>query len=876
MARVRNEALGVIRASLSPRLGAWASALLLLGVLGGCAAESGEPTPLEEEDPFRACLDAEGRVDCDRPGCATHPFCGGGGGGGADAGHDAVSPDAEVPRDVSEPDMRDVTPQDVGAETTPGADGADDADDVTPLDDAQADGDAADGTPPVDATDDGGGTVDPPRCAAPTLAATAAAATSQRTCASVIRLPAGATAASTVRVIGQWSDFEMERAESLVRDAEGAWSVTLDLPAGEYGYRFVFDGSVETSIPPDVPSRWNGAFENRNLIVRDCAVPDARVLEARSNACGVSAAVQLQRAADGAAFETVEVTVGGRPVDAAFDATTGVVQVRAGDLPPGKHSVRIRATDVAGRGLEDGLVFLPLWVEAERWVWQDGLMYLIFVDRFRNSEHDVADPVGVPVPGVPMISNYMGGDFRGILDAMREDWFEQLAVDILWLSPIQQNPDGAWISADRQNQFTGFHGYWPTHPRELQERYGDREADAETRFRELMTESHERGIRVLADVVLNHVHEDHTYLRDFPEWFTAAPCVCTSSPGACNWDTNPIGCWFMEYLPDLDFRNHAIVEQVVEDVLWWITEFDIDGFRLDAAKHMEHVILRRLRYEIDRRFQHGDTLHFYLVGETYTGEDGHGLIMDYVAPFELDGQFDFPLLYPILRVFADGASFRDLAARVQLGRTLYGDAVPWMSPFFGNHDIPRFASRVSNPSAGAWDGFPDPMKAGLGDTQWNIINRASFAAVFTLTQEGIPLLYYGDELGLAGGPDPDNRRMMDFEPFLSDSQREMLGRMRQIGQARRAHPALRRGGWQELWVDDGLYMYARVTRPGEVAIVAMNRGGRRDQSVPIPASLGIDGATLVDLLGSPRTLRVEGGAATIGLNDWEYVVWGTR
>jgi glycosidase len=331
----------------------------------------------------------------------------------------------------------------------------------------------------------------------------------------------------------------------------------------------------------------------------------------------------------------------------------------------------------------------------------------------------------------------------------------------------------------------------------------------------------------------------------------------------------------MEYLPDLDFRNHAIVERVVEDVLWWVTEYDLDGFRLDAAKHMDHVILRRLRYELDRRFAHGDAPHFYLVGETYTGEDGHGLIMNYVAEWELDGQFDFPLLYPIRSVFADGGSFRTLAARVQLGRDLYGDAIPWMSPFFGNHDIPRFASRISHPSAGAWDGFADPMKGELGDTQWNIINRTSHAAVFTLLQEGIPLLYYGDELALAGGPDPDNRRTMDFEPFLSDAQREMLGRMRQIGQARRAHPALRRGVYRELWVDDSLYVFARVLAPGQAAIVALNRGGRRDQALPIPADLGLDGRTLTDLLGTDRSLRVEGGEAQIGLNDWEYVVWGT-
>lgn len=825
-----------------------------LALAAGCGGEDGASGATTSPDPFRHCLDDEGRVDCDRPGCSAHPFCGG---ASRTSDRPTDGPATSGPPTTDEPTTDEPTP-------TPPVSGVPTTDEPTP-------------TSPV--TDEPVPTIpetDPPptTCAVPDLTAAAPDAPVVRSCTSTVRLVA--PSASEVRIIAQWQDFDLGTAPALDRADDGSWFLDIDLPPGEYGFKFVLDGVVEEALPPDVPTRWNGGFENRNLIVRDCNLPDARVLEARSNDCAVAASILLHQPADGATVTTVQATVRGVPVESTFDAATGLVQVRAGDLPHGKHTIRVTATDDAGRALEDGLVFIPLWVEPRRWTWQDGLMYLIFIDRFRDSEHDSPNPVGTPVDGVPAIANYMGGDFRGLLDAMREDWFDDLGVDILWLSPIQQNPDGAYDSADRQNLFTGFHGYWPTEPRGLQYRYGDREADADTRFRELMAESHDRGIRILKDVVLNHVHEDHTYVLDFPEWFTAEPCVCTSMPGPCNWDTNPLFCWFMEYLPDLDFRNHAIVQQVIDDVLWWITEYDLDGFRLDAAKHMDHVIMRRLRYEIDRRFGHGgDTPHFYIVGETYTGEDGHGLIMDYVAPWELDGQFDFPLLYPIRRAFIENGSFRNLAERVAFGREQYGDAMPWMSPFFGNHDIPRFASRISHPAASAWEGYPDPMKQGLGDTQWNIINRTSLAAAFTLTQEGIPLLYYGDELALAGAADPDNRRMMDFEPFLSDAQREMLRRTREIGQARRAHSALRHGTWRELWVDDDLLVYARDEGGGSVAIVAMNKGARRELDIPIPTELGLDGVTLIDLLGTPRVLSVQDGEAFLGINDWEYVIWGT-
>jgi glycosidase len=535
------------------------------------------------------------------------------------------------------------------------------------------------------------------------------------------------------------------------------------------------------------------------------------------------------------------------------------------------------AQDADGRSIEHEPHFVPLWVEDEPFEWRDATMYFVFTDRFRNSDFGDDIAQNRPIADVPTIANYQGGDFLGVIQAIEEGYFDAMGVNLLWLSPVTENPEGDYLAADRFHRFTGFHGYWPTSARQIEFRWSDARGEAADRLKQLIAAAHARGIRVMFDIALNHVHEDHDYIREHPEWFTAAACPCTTDAGPCNWDTNPIYCWFIDYLPDLDYQNHAIVERVSADVEWLVREFDVDSFRIDAAKHMNHVIMRRVALRLRDLFEQGGGAEFYLVGETYTGGDGHGLIMRYVNDHELDGQFDFPLLYPIRDAFAFSASFRNLSGGRFTSEDQYGDAYFAMSPFLGNHDIPRFAQLVYDEGRGIdpWAGVPDPMDGALNDATWNIINRMSMGFAFVLTQPGIPLIYYGDEIGLYGGGDPDNRRPMRFEPFLSEPNRILLDRVQTIGQARQEHNALRRGVFRELWVDDDFFVYARDAGGGVVVIVAMNKGAGRAQGIPIPADLGINGRNLVNTLvdEAPRRIQVRDNNTTVTLASWEYAIF---
>ncbi|MEC9399535.1 MAG: hypothetical protein VX475_18040 [Myxococcota bacterium] len=123
---------------------------------------------------------------------------------------------------------------------------------------------------------------------------------------------------------------------------------------------------------------------------------------------------------------------------------------------------------------------------------------------------------------------------------------------------------------------------------------------------------------------------------------------------------------------------------------------------------------------------------------------------------------------------------------------------------------------------------------------------------------------------MAGSADPDNRRMMFWN--WNAGQAELASRVRALGKARKELEPLRRGARTELWVDDTLYVYARHTGPGEVVIVAMNKGGARTEEVTIPADLGLNGKTLSSV-NSERQFVINGTSASIQLNSWEYAVY---
>ena len=166
----------------------------------------------------------------------------------------------------------------------------------------------------------------------------------------------------------------------------------------------------------------------------------------------------------------------------------------------------------------------------------------------------------------------------------------------------------------------------------------------------MVTAAHRHGIRVLMDYVINHVHQDHEYATAHPEWLRHG-CVC-GAPG-CDWTVHRLDCSFHAYMPDVDWQNRAASEQMIDDALWWLERFDLDGLRVDAVKHVEDLAIFNLSTRVHERFERGGT-EYFLLGETAMGwarrrpAGEPARVRDdrrYVGENALSGQFDFVLYH---------------------------------------------------------------------------------------------------------------------------------------------------------------------------------------------------------------------------------------
>jgi glycosidase len=396
----------------------------------------------------------------------------------------------------------------------------------------------------------------------------------------------------------------------------------------------------------------------------------------------------------------------------------------------------------------------------------------------------------------------------------------------------------------------------------------------------LVDAAHARGIRVLLDFTANHVHTSsplfeghrHEYFN-WPD--NGSEHICQN----VGWDNEPESCWFTEYLADFDYRSQAAVNAVVDNAVDWIVETGADGFRVDAVKHINRNFLRALRSRIERDVELTG-IPFYLVGETFTGDAG--LIASFVGDDLIHGQFDFPLNHQVLQAFAtQSIGLDELDRNARAIKAAYGGAL--MSNFIGNHDIARFVSLAAGDIyCGPWDvvsniaqGWLYPPDApGSADPH----QRLRLALTYIMTIPGVPLIYYGDEMGMPGAGDPDNRRMMRFGDDLGWHEGETLGFVQRLGTARAEHPALRTGSWEApLWEEGDVLAYPRQ-HADETVIVVLNRGGGdRELSLGV-GGLGIaDGEVFEDALSdAPVSGTVSGGQLSVTVPGQSPVILTPR
>ncbi|MGB6037883.1 MAG: alpha-amylase family glycosyl hydrolase [Cryomorphaceae bacterium] len=460
-------------------------------------------------------------------------------------------------------------------------------------------------------------------------------------------------------------------------------------------------------------------------------------------------------------------------------------------------------------------------------------MYFMMVDRFVNA--DAANDLPVDDPEILPIANYYGGDLAGVNQKIEEGYFQKLGMNTVWLSPIVQNPLGAyglWDKGGVRTKFSGYHGYWPISSSAVDMRFGN-----DSVLHSLIDEAHEEDMNVILDYVANHVHQEHPVYQQHPDWATEL-YLPDGSLNTERWDEYRLTTWFDTFMPTLDLRRDDVTAAMTDSALYWFEEFPIDGFRHDATKHIPLSFWRELTRKLKYRVVVPEDRNIYQIGETYGNPD---LIGSYISSGMLDAQFDFNLYDAEVSAFGkDDGSLADLN-RV-FGQSLlgYGDH-HLMGNISGNQDRTRFISYAD----GTVDFGEDPKLAGWtrditrGDTIG--FNRLGLLHAFNFFSPGIPVIYYGDEYGMIGAGDPDNRRMMQFGDDLSDREQAMLQKVTTMANLRKGNMALLYGDTEVLSFSDKEIAVLRNYFDQSAILLINSSREEKTVTVEIPVHYNIEG-----------------------------------
>ena len=489
----------------------------------------------------------------------------------------------------------------------------------------------------------------------------------------------------------------------------------------------------------------------------------------------------------------------------------------------------------------------------------DDVVYLIMPDRFANGDPSNDDPsISRGLHDRLKPRYYHGGDLQGILQHL--PYLKDLGVTALWINPIYDNVNHVNEHEKYDGQLvTDYHGYGAVDFYAVDEHFGDLAI-----FQRLVDAAHALGIKIIQDQVANHTGPYHPWVTDSPTptWFNGT----LQKHLANTWQTwtlmdphatpalqrSTLEGWFINILPDLNQNDPEVSRYLIQNTLWWIASTGMDGIRQDTLPYVPRSFWRAWMQAIKREYP-----GFRVVGEMF--DEDPGLVSFFQGgktQFDgidsgVDSLFDFPLYGAIRRVFTRKAPAEELA-KVLAHDYLYKDPNVLVT-FLGLHDVARF---MNEPGAD--------------------LEELKLAFTFLMTARGIPMIYYGDEIAMPGGNDPDNRR--DFPGGWREDPRNAFERhgrrpaeqavfdhVRRLTHLRARLAPLRCGSMQQLAAGARSYAYARVTGTSTV-LVAFNTGNEKSSLSIQTASLRIpENQLLHDELGVAPDAQANGGRLTVEL-----------
>jgi len=475
----------------------------------------------------------------------------------------------------------------------------------------------------------------------------------------------------------------------------------------------------------------------------------------------------------------------------------------------------------------------------------DDVIYLLMPDRFADGDSGNDDPaISRGLFDRHKARYYHGGDFQGIIDHL--PYLKDLGVTTIWLTPVYDNVNHLNEREKYDGEpITDYHGYGAVDFYGVEEHFGDLAL-----LKKLVDSAHAVGLKVIQDQVANHTGPYHPWATDppTPTWFNGT----VESHLANTWQIwtladprahlslqkSTLEGWFINILPDLNQNDPLTAQYLIQNTLWWIAATGIDGIRQDTLPYVPRSFWREWMQAIKREYP-----GFRVVGEMW--DEDPALVSFFQggrAKFDgvdsrVDALFDFPLFAAIRRVFGHKAPAEELA-KVLAHDRLYSNP-NFLVTFLGLHDTTRFMNENSVS-----------------------VDDLKLAFTFLMTTRGIPMIYYGDEIAMRGGQDPDNRR--DFPGGWHEDphnafeaagrtleEREIFDYLHRLTRVRAKLEPLRRGSTLDLAAKDQVYAFARVS--GNVAPVVMFNTGNDPATVSVETSeLPIPPQIVV---GNPQPVR---------------------
>ncbi|MEA3485819.1 MAG: glycoside hydrolase family 13 protein [Candidatus Aerophobetes bacterium] len=419
------------------------------------------------------------------------------------------------------------------------------------------------------------------------------------------------------------------------------------------------------------------------------------------------------------------------------------------------------------------------------WV-QDAIFYQIFPDRFYNGNSDNDSKNVCKWGNKPTRNNFFGGDLEGIIYKL--PYLEELGVNALYLNPIFKSPSN--------------HKYDTTDYYEVDPIFGNKDT-----LEELVKELHQRGMQVILDGVFNHCGDTFWPFQDvvekgprskYKDWFIIKdyPIVRQPEPNYC--------CWMgVPSMPEFNTNNPEVREYLLKVVKYWIKEADIDGWRLDTVEYMDPDFVKQIR-----KAAKGVKENAYIMGEVM------GVATSWFKGKCLDAVMNYRLRDLLISFFVkEDIDAREFNQCLYSLRQTYPDwANPVMFNLLGSHDTPRFLTLCN------------------GD-----IKKMKLATAFLMTYTGAPVIYYGDEVGIVGGEDPDCRRTMVWDKSPQNS--DLLNFYKRMVKLRRQSLVLRRGSFKSLYhlyQRSRIYCFSRQLNEERI-IIALNNSDKNEKiKIPLP------------------------------------------